>query len=304
MKLWIQMIGRGTRPSPETGKVENIKRPRLMFCSGIEHMNRCMEGLNSPDIPAAAVHSQIPPRDIPIIMRPSMVLALQVYRKTMTRRLAWHEALDRLSSNPWHEETFDKDCIREPSPLQEPSSPLRESSPWQEVKSGDRLWVRENLRRSVQGNWLYCADTASVFKPILKPRDDTSVLSRMIGWARRQERGRQDTSYFKGQFCGAGPLFCPAIHMPRWASRLTLTVTATRTEPLQNISEADAKAEGVDSAIVGVGREELRTYRSGFVRVWRHLYRPKSWLSNPEVCVISFTVDKKNIDAMPKTEAA
>jgi hypothetical protein len=97
----------------------------------------------------------------------------------------------------------------------------------------------------------------------------------------------------------------PSIHMPRWASRLTLIVTATKVERLQDISEAEARAEGVDPAIAGQDAHgPVKTYRTGFVRIWGDLHGTESWLSNPEVVALSFSAHQTNIDAMPKAQAA
>ena len=76
---------------------------------------------------------------------------------------------------------------------------------------GDRLYVREAINKvSTPGDVVYRADF---------------------------EAGGND---------GAGLGWRPSIHMPRWASRLTLTVTDVRVQRLQDISEEDARAEGCD----------------------------------------------------------
>lgn len=76
----------------------------------------------------------------------------------------------------------------------------------------------------------------------------------------------------------------PSIHMPRWASRITLQVEAVRVERIQDITDADAIAEGVDrtnTSISGYARER-------FVRLWGSIYGPASWDANPLVWVIEF----------------
>lgn len=94
----------------------------------------------------------------------------------------------------------------------------------------------------------------------------------------------------------------PSIHMPRWASRLTLRVTDVRIERLQDITEEDARAEGVrkdDAAVVidadGKIRSDLsHTYRGAFAAAWDSIYgkrdpsTPESWTANPWVWVVSF----------------
>lgn len=77
----------------------------------------------------------------------------------------------------------------------------------------------------------------------------------------------------------------PSIHMPRWAGRITLEVTGVRVERLQDISEADALAEGV-SAIL----DEMRraTPRCDFQALWQSINGPGSWDANPWVWIVEF----------------
>lgn len=89
----------------------------------------------------------------------------------------------------------------------------------------------------------------------------------------------------------------PGIHMPRWASRLTLTVTDVRIERLQEISEEDAIAEGSREPslvpIIGACWSE----RDAYAKLWEHINGPGGWGANPWVVALTFTVEQRNIDA-------
>lgn len=98
----------------------------------------------------------------------------------------------------------------------------------------------------------------------------------------------------------------PSIHMPRWASRITLEVTELRVQRLNEISEEDARAEGMDwaSPLILPGervneddREDPREvgYSSGsfalqnFRKLWDHSNGSKApWANNPWVWAITF----------------
>jgi hypothetical protein len=91
----------------------------------------------------------------------------------------------------------------------------------------------------------------------------------------------------------------PAIHMFRWASRITLEVTGVRVERLQDINEADARAEGAPCADTVTGREVLfpvasnaGSYRLGFHVLWDSINGADSWDANPWVWVIEFNETK------------
>jgi hypothetical protein len=131
---------------------------------------------------------------------------------------------------------------------------------WRTVVAGDRLWVREAMR-AIDHRLIYAADKMRI--STVKQPDDYVVTRDAM----------------------------PSMFMPRWASRMTLTVTAARIERLQDISAADVAAEGVS----GDGGPGLP---GAFMSLWEKLHGHESWAANPEVVVISFTARKRNIDAI------
>ncbi len=84
------------------------------------------------------------------------------------------------------------------------------------------------------------------------------------------------------------------IHMPRWASRLTLLVTDVRVQRLQDISEADALAEGVEHHAGSDGP------CAEFEALWNSINGPDAWAENPWVAAITFEVVHANIDQVQR----
>lgn len=130
---------------------------------------------------------------------------------------------------------------------------------------GDRLWVRE---------------TWNQFRV---RRSDGQRFT-----VRHPEPGIGELTYAAD--CDAEPpRWRPSIHMPRWASRITLEVTGVRVERLQEISEEDARAEGVQEFCPS--EVDRGGYCSGFADAWDAINgkRPGcKWLDNPWVWVIKF----------------
>lgn len=92
------------------------------------------------------------------------------------------------------------------------------------------------------------------------------------------------------------PNYGPSIHMPRWASRLWLAVTEVRIQRLQDISEADAIAEGIDEAAVAHFGNPIKAYAG----LWDHLHGGESdagWAANPWIVAVTFGMNQGNIDA-------
>jgi hypothetical protein len=79
--------------------------------------------------------------------------------------------------------------------------------------------------------------------------------------------------------------------MPRWASRITLELTDVRVQRLQEISEEDAAAEGVEERIPFQAERGL--YKPSFKKLWDCINGDGSWDANPWLWAITF----KRIDA-------
>ena len=95
-----------------------------------------------------------------------------------------------------------------------------------------------------------------------------------------------------------GPWRSP-IHMPRQASRITLEVTGVRVERLQDISEKDAIAEGIEPTMPNPGHWNWKDYLAegcqthavlSYKTLWESINGPGSWDANPWVWVVEFKV--------------
>ncbi|HEY8606685.1 MAG TPA: hypothetical protein VIM12_06195 [Noviherbaspirillum sp.] len=95
-----------------------------------------------------------------------------------------------------------------------------------------------------------------------------------------------------------------SIHMPRWASRITLEITCVRVERLNGCSDADAIAEGIDRVENNFGNgpaycdyrmkdpkdtsEWLRSPVASYRTLWEQINGAGSWDLNPWVWVVEF----------------
>jgi hypothetical protein len=211
-------------------------------------------------------------REKPILMSAPMVRAILAGTKTMTRRLVKLPHQNPLGR--WEPTTFggpsggrtrDGETIPEHAAIWHTRTGEIICARW---VVGDRLWVREAWRTEREFDRL--------------PPRDLSPAS--------------PVQYEAGPFAEVldGKLR-PSMFMPRWASRITLEVTGVRVERLQDISEADAVAEGIDlqprlavySKDGGCKWEPANPIQV-FCDLWESLNGPGSWDANPWVWVVEF----------------
>lgn len=140
---------------------------------------------------------------------------------------------------------------------------------------GDRLWVKESFL-PCNGGPCKTADASYVCL-----RDGTQKYRRgnLIPWGDGPPP-KWEATYHK---------FKPSIHMPRWASRLTLEIVAVRVERLQAISGADAAAEGCPEMLGGEYAVDGMDSRVVWFRdLWERINGRGSWAANPWVWVVEF----------------
>lgn len=253
----------------------------------------------------------------PIIFSGDMVRAFLEGRKTQTRRLlmkardeagTWAGAVLPAAESGWiawwpGTETglaeFTKRVYRTgfPCPYGAP---------------GDRLWVRETWR---VGAWRddgrmaidYAASPELTHTPWVTIPDDDGGAKFNMYWAaisdELQAHGVETDA--DGQYHwepGQAPLrWRPSIHMPRWASRITLEITEVRVQRLQEVTEENARAEGAfdDGCLIPEGAARMYGHsgdfgwsdpRKAYAFAWDAIYakRGLGWDANPWVWAITF----------------
>src|SRR6185369_4915137 len=131
---------------------------------------------------------------------------------------------------------------------------------------GDTRWVREGLTLS-PGLFNYAADGAPLHPTVRAER----------AWLHEYQRAT-----------------VPSIHMPRWASRITLKITDVRVERLNEISDEDAEAEGIReptlgeivwSGMFGMDRAACPP-RTAYAVLWDEINGRRAWDSNPWVWAV------------------
>ncbi len=221
--------------------------------------------------------------DRPIIFSAPMVRALLDGRKTQTRRLVKNvppmPSADDFVHQPTHAKPYlDSYCGNDRT--EKNHRGMSDKWAWWTVDDrpgylfkvpyvpGDLLWVRECFTPN------YFDDGSPAYKAD-RTKDADDICPR--------------------------PKFKPAIHMPRWASRITLEVTGVKVERLNEITQQDVFREGLHNTqqneIESVAGRPLLAAEC-FAWLWESLHGQGSWAANPFVAAISFNVHKCNIDRM------
>jgi hypothetical protein len=224
-------------------------------------------------------------KERPILFSGQMVRAILDGRKTQTRRIVKPQPSPSLGLHPDYNDVA-KIGRNGRKPDQYGIFDGEKCIPCPYGAPGDRLWVRETFRHvavgqvpSVQYGFAYQADGAMKLNPAttlvgFRPSGPLHISSEPIRWR-------------------------PSIHMPRWASRITLEIKYVGVERLHDIDIDDIAHEGLQSTefmpklkwapMDGyIHGDDHEAVRDGWRRLWESINGADSWAANPYVWVIEF----------------
>lgn len=206
-------------------------------------------------------------KERPILFSGPMVRAILEDRKTQTRRVA-------KEFNDKH--NLDGILARFPN---------QEGCPY--GKPGDRLWVRETWAENLgtAARLGFCLANGIIYR--------ADYGDKCCGVAKLDLASGECTHHVDR--------WRPSIFMPRWASRISLEITDVRVERLQDISDADARAEGISELPLQEGHPGAwwaadptqpklhgRSAVDAYAKLWESIHGPGSWDPNPWVWVVEF----------------
>lgn len=198
----------------------------------------------------------------PILFSAPMVLAILDGRKTQTRRVVKPQPTKVAGQNGHYAASYS------------PSGDERKEIRCGYGCFGDRLWIRET--------WASFGDSSTITPPMQHQCQVRYAADGKTEW-------RPVPNGAKGVF-PASLKNRPSIHMPRWASRITLEITGVRIERLHQISESDAEDEG--AGILMPQHEYLDgnpdACRQLFRILWESINGAGSWNCDPLVWVVNF----------------
>ena len=236
-------------------------------------------------------------KKIPVLFNGASVRAILDDRKTQTRRpLKPHLQQIETWRTDGHGRFYGVSRLATTGGLGVPETDFIENPLG---KPGDRLWVREtwmpyDTSTEEDAVWVLYKASNDQRPDGIAPEKFGSGVRRsapvqVVEWARDAIEMEE----------AAGGRWRPSIHMPRWAARLFLDVVDVRIERLQDISEEDAQAEGVEQCggfmttwgcwmNYGKSGPSCKTARESFQTLWISVYGAESWAANPWVWVTKF----------------
>ena len=254
-------------------------------------------------------------KERPILFSGPMVRALLAGTKTQTRRVCKPAQFYSLSTVVEVPDPIERGQVYNGSHFGDEEGEVQFASPY--GQPGDRLWVRETWQ--FHGGMLDCGTArssagTSLYQDIVVsyPADGARVTLHPKGqdWPTPKQPPQLEGEVYSLRDAPADFAYTgkntyhdrltrwwnrkiPAIHMPRWASRITLDITSVRVERLQDISEADAMAEGITRRgaachIEGEHGFAAPTASEVYQQLWTAINGPGSWDANPWVWAVEF----------------
>ena len=190
-------------------------------------------------------------KERPILFTGEMVRAILNGRKTQARRPFKFRETNEPPPRP---DLFNPKHVTQPPPL---------------GTIGDRLWVRETWGlMSFHDPTDWCGGS-------IKGVPESELREQFLVEHAANWKLPNESSYWR-----------PSIHMPRWASRINLEITAVRVERVQEITDFDAFQEGAKSEAGRITGPYCMSFSQGFRTIWQSIYG--NWDTNPWVWVYEF----------------